>query len=80
VRWACLRRGALETSTSTPPGSGFTALFEALALSLCQERSVRQAAGLLRCSDKQLWRRIEHYVGEARTIDYMSAVRVIGID
>lgn len=61
-------------------GSGFTALFEALALSLCQELPVRQAAALLRCTDKQLWRRIEHYVAEARKLDDMSAVRVIGID
>lgn len=61
-------------------GSGFTALFEALALSLCQELPVRQAAALLRCTDKQLWRRIEHYVDAARKLDDMSAVRVIGID
>ena len=40
-------------------GSGFTALFEALALSLCQTLPVRQAAALLRCADKALWRRIE---------------------
>ena len=61
-------------------GSGFTALFEALALSLCQELPVRQAAALLRCSDKQLWRRIEHYVGAARKLDDMSQVRIAGID
>jgi transposase len=61
-------------------GSGFTALFEALALSLCQELPVRQAADLLRCSDKQLWRRIEHYVSAARKLDDMSNVRIIGID
>ena len=61
-------------------GSGFTALFEALALSLCQELPVRQAAALLRCADKQLWRRIEHYVDEARARDDMSAVAIVGID
>ena len=61
-------------------GSGFTALFEALALSLCQALPVRQAAELLRCSDKQLWRRIEHYVGAARALDDMSAVSIVGID
>lgn len=61
-------------------GSGFTALFEALALSLCQELPVRQAAALLRCSDKQLWRRIEHYVSEARALDDMSQVSIVGID
>ena len=61
-------------------GSGFTALFEALALSLCQELPVRQAAALLRCSDKQLWRRIEHYVSAARAVDDMSEVSIVGID
>lgn len=61
-------------------GSGFTALFEALALSLCQELPVRQAAALLRCSDKQLWRRIEHYVHAARALDDMSKVSIVGID
>lgn len=61
-------------------GSGFTAMFEALALSLCRELPVRQAAALLRCTDKQLWRRIEHYVGEARRLDDMSGVRTVGVD
>ena len=61
-------------------GSGFTLLYEALALSLCQELPVRQAAQLLRCNDKQLWRRIEHYVEVARKLDDMSQVRTIGID
>ena len=53
-------------------GSGFTALFEALALALCRELPVRPAAALLRCADKQLWRRIEHYVAKARSLDDMS--------
>lgn len=61
-------------------GSGFTALFEALALSLCRELPVRQAAALLRCADKPLWRRIEYYVQQARAIDDMSEVRTVGID
>jgi transposase len=50
-------------------GSGFTALFEALALALCKELPVLQAARLLRCSDKQLWGRIKHYVDAARALD-----------
>ncbi len=33
-------------------GSGFIAAFEALALALCRELPVRQAANLLRCADK----------------------------
>ena len=61
-------------------GSGFTALFEALALALCRELPVRQAAALLRCADKQLWRRIEHYVDQARALDDMRTVQTVGID
>ena len=61
-------------------GSGFTALFEALALTLCRELPVRQAAALLRCADKQLWRRTEHCVAKARALDDMSTVEIVGID
>lgn len=76
---ACGKTTQLDVSWARE-GSGFTALFEALALSLCQELPVRQAAALLRCSDKQLWRRIEHYVGAARALDDMSEVSIVGID
>ena len=61
-------------------GSGFTLLFEALALTLCQGMPVRQTGQMLRVRDKQLWRRIEHYVNEARRKQDMSAVRIVGID
>ena len=61
-------------------GSGFTLLFEALALTMCRELPVRQAARGLRVRDKQLWRRIEHYVTEARKKQDMSEVRIVGID
>jgi transposase len=62
------------------PGSGFTAAFEALALALCRELPVRQAAALLRCSDKQLWRRIEFHVEKARALESMEGVHTVGID
>ncbi len=55
-------------------GSGFTLLFKALALSMCQGLAVRQAVPMLRVRDKQLWRRIDHYVGEARRKHDMSKV------
>ena len=61
-------------------GSGFTLLFEALALSLCQELPVAHAANHLRTSAKRLWRRIKHFVDQARELDDMSTVRLIGID
>lgn len=76
---ACGKTSQIEVPWARE-GSGFTALFEALALSLCQELPVRQAAALLRCTDKQLWRRIEHYVSAARALDDMSEVSLIGID
>jgi transposase len=62
------------------PGSGFTAAFEALALALCRELPVRQAAALLRCTDKQLWLRIEFYVDQARALEDFSGVQITGID
>jgi transposase len=62
------------------PGSGFTAAFEALALALCRQLPVRQAASLLRCADKQLWRRIEFYVGQARALESFAGVQIVGID
>jgi transposase len=62
------------------PGSGFTAAFEALALALCRDLPVRQAAQLLRCADKQLWRRIEFYVDQARALESFADVQIVGID
>lgn len=61
-------------------GSGFTMLFEALSLSLCKELPEAQAARHLRTDAKALWRRIEHYVNQARANDDMSGVRHIGFD
>ena len=61
-------------------GSGFTAAFEALALTLCRDLPVRQAAALLRCADKQLWRRIKFYVDQAREQEAFTGVQVLGID
>lgn len=62
------------------PGSGFTLLFEALAMTLCQTLPVAQAANQLRVKAKRLWRRIEHYVTAARAKDTMTGVKWIGID
>lgn len=41
---------------------------------------VAQVARMLRMKDKQIWRRIEHYVTEARAKVDMSQVTHIGID
>jgi len=75
---ACAKTNLVEVLWARP-GSRFTLLFEALALSLCHELPVAQAADLLRVSGKRLRRRIAHYVGMARAKDDMSDVRLIGI-
>jgi transposase len=62
------------------PDSGFTLLFEALALTLCQGLPVAQAARQLRTEAKRLWRAIDYYVAQARAKDDMAGVSVIGID
>ena len=76
---ACGKTTTMEVPWARP-GSGFTLLFEAFALSLCQSMPVAHAAALLRVNPKQLWRRIEHYVGKARAQEQMKGVTVVGID
>jgi transposase len=76
---ACGKTTQLEVPWARP-GSGFTAAFEALALALCRDLPVRQAAALLRCADKQLWRRIEFYVDRARAQESFQGVEIVGID
>ncbi len=49
-------------------------------MALCRQLPVRQAANLLRCTDKQLWRRIEFYVGQARSLESFAGVQTVGID
>ena len=71
------------TQVSVPwarPGSGFTAAFEALLLTLCVNIPVNQAAALMRCTDKQTWRRIEFHVERARALERMDGVKIVGID
>jgi transposase len=76
--------GCNKTSqVSTPwakPGSGFTLLFEALALSLAQHMPVAHVAALLRTTDGKLWRRINAQVDLARSQESFEGVRHIGID
>ena len=56
------------------PGSGLTAAFEALALALCRELPVRQAAALLRYKNKKLWHRIKFYVDQACALESCEGV------
>ncbi len=71
------------TQTEVPwarPGSGFTLLFEALSLTLCEHVPVAQAGAQLRIQPARLWRSLNHYVKKARDLVSMAEVSHIGID
>jgi transposase len=62
------------------PGSGFTLLFEALAMMLIPTMPMAAAAKMLRVHDTQLWRLAHHHVDESLAKVDMSQVKDIGID
>jgi transposase len=61
-------------------GSGFTLLFEALAMLLMREMPVKAAARILGEQDTRLWRVLLHYVEVARSGEDFSEVSQVGID
>jgi transposase len=62
------------------PGSGFTLMFEAWSMLLCEEMPVRDAARLLGEEDTRLWRLVGHYVEEAQARRSWAAVHRILLD
>ena len=66
--------------TWTRKGSGFTKLFEFLAIQLSKEMPVLSAAEILRITDDSLWRILRYYVDEARKIMDLSGIEVVGDD
>jgi transposase len=61
-------------------GSGFTLLFEAFVMKMCQHMDVSSAARLVGEHDTRLWRIIIAYVDQARLDVDMSEVTQIGVD
>jgi transposase len=61
-------------------GSGFTLLFEALAMLLMREMPVKAASRILSEQDTRLWRVLTHYVDVARASEDFSEVTEIGVD
>jgi transposase len=61
-------------------GSGFSLLFEALAMTLVTHMPVAAAARLVGEHDTRLWRVVFHYVGEAVARMDLSALRRVCID
>ena len=62
------------------PGSGFTLLFEAIVIMLCQSMPVKAVARMLNVHDTRIWRIVMHYVEEARSKTDMGDVDVLGVD
>lgn len=76
---ACQKTTQVEVPWARP-GSGFTALMEALAVTLCREMPVRKVASLLGVSGGAVWRVLDHHVEKARSRESFAAVRAVGID
>jgi len=62
------------------PGSGFTALFEALALAMMRSMPVSQVARHLQVDDMALWRLLEITVEDARRRARFTQVRRVGVE
>jgi transposase len=62
------------------PGSGFTLLFEALAMTLMTAMPVAAAARLMNEHDTRMWRVLHHWVEEARACADYNDVRRVAID
>jgi transposase len=62
------------------PGSGFTLMFEALAMMMCQKMPVSEAAELLQEEDTRLWRMLMQYVEKAQRARDWSGVKQVMVD
>ena len=63
------------------PGSGFTLLFEALALALIErEMPVNRVAELLKVNPQRIWTIFNHWISKARAADDPSALTKLGVD
>ena len=63
------------------PNSGFTLLFEALAMALIErEMPVKRVAEIMRVNPQRIWTVFNHWVCEARKRDNPSAITRLGVD
>ena len=63
------------------PGSGFTLLFEAMALALIErEMPVNRVAEMLKVNPQRIWTVFNHWIGKAKVADDVSSITQLGID
>jgi len=60
--------------------NGFTLLFEALLLQLCQAMPVNKVATLTKTSDDKLWSMLERYIDKTREHEDFKEITSIGLD
>ncbi len=60
--------------------NGFTLLFEALLLQLCQAMPVNKVAALTKTSDDKLWSMCERYIDNTREYENFEDIDAIGMD
>ena len=80
-RVRCPEHGVRQVSVPwARPGSGFTMLFEALALTFAKAMPVSKVAEMTREHDTRIWRVLEHHVHAARDCEDFSTVGKVGMD
>jgi len=63
------------------PGSGFTLLFEVLALALIErEMPVNRVAEILKVNPQRIWTLFNHWISEARAADDPGTLTQLGVD
>lgn len=63
------------------PSSGFTLLFEALALALIErEMPVNRVAEILKVNPQRIWTIFNHWISKARAADDPSTITKLGVD
>jgi len=60
--------------------NGFTLLFEALLMQLCQAMPVNKVAQLIKTSDDKLWNMLDRYINKTREHEDFKDVDAIGLD
>jgi transposase len=59
---------------------GFTLLFKALLLQLCQSMPVHRVASIANVHDDKIWQMLDRYIDETREELDFSKIGAIGID
>ena len=80
-RVTCSRHGVHQVMVPwARAGSGFTLLFEALALCLAKEMTVAGLAEAMSCGQAVLWRILARYVDETVAGEDYSGLQAVGVD